>query len=476
MALLLVVSMLALGLRPGKLTVAGSDAPQYLQGAYHLAHHQTFTQNITPDYAPPAIGREPGYAVFLAGLMVIDPGFGQYRPACSEAGNSCDPKIFRAASLANLALIGLAGVTMFCVGFLVCGTVWAGVIAGGYLLLNFQMNKGWVDPVSDRLAVFLISLCLLAVAWAWRGERPWRWALVGLALAALTLTKAVFLTYVVLACIAAAGVAIRSARLRRKLGYALAALAVSYGIVVGGWMVRNWSVEGNFRLTDARGGIALSTREVFNHMTAQQYGAAFVYWLRGPGAGLARKLYPADVVEPFDLDRPGGFYDRGQNGYPDRVAEIMTTRGLDAPTASAIVDHQIVAAILERPFTHLATTLPLFWRGIWIDEFIVLGLPLFFWVGVRAVRRGQWLVLMLLSIGAYNLLFYAAFSLNISRYQMTAVPELALAVAVAASELLHRRRYVTPGRHGTSQQQPSALDRHGPPDPGRGHIGGASSP
>jgi len=440
MALLLAVSMVALGMRPGTLTVAGSDAPQYLQGAYHLFHHQTFTQNETPDFAPPAIGREPGYAVFLAGLMAIDPTFGRYKPVCSLVNDACDPKIFRVVGLANLALIGLTGLTMFCVGLLVCGNVWAGVIAGGYLLLNFQMNKGWGDPASDRLAVFLVSVNLLAVAWAWRGDRAWRWGLVGLALALLTLTKAVFLTYFVLVCVAAAFVAIRKVAVRRKIASALAIAIVGYGVLVGGWMVRNWSVEGNLRLTDARGGIALSTREVFNHMSPQQYGAAFVYWLRGPGVGLARRMFPAEVVEPFDLDRPGGFYDRGQNGYPARVAEIMATRGLDAPAAGAIVDHQIITAILERPFTHLLTTLPLFWRGIWIDEFIVLGLPLFFWVGFRAARRRQPLLLMLLSIGAFNLLFYAAFSLNISRYQMTAVPELALAVAVAATELLERRR------------------------------------
>jgi len=312
------------------------------------------------------------------------------------------------------------------------------VIAGGYLLLNFRMNKGWVDPVSDHLAVFLISVTLLAIAWAWRGGKPWRWGLVGLALALLTLTKAVFLSYAILAGLSAGCIALGRPVARRQIAEALAIAALAYGLLVGSWMVRNWTVDGHLRLTDARGGIALNTREVFNHMTPEQYGAAFVYWLRGPGVGLAQRMFPADVVAPFDLHQPGGFYDRGQNGYIARVDALMAARGLDQTSAEAIVDAQIIGAILDRPLTHLLTTVPLFWRGIWIDEFIVLGLPLFVWVGVQAVRRRQFLVLTLLSIGAFNLLFYATFSLNISRYQMTAVPEIAMAVAVAAMGLVRR--------------------------------------
>lgn len=433
LALVLAVSMLTLGLKPGKLTVAGGDAPQYLDAAYHLFRYHAFTQEETPLPAPPAIGREPGYALFLAGLMAIDPDFARYSPDCLSTSAGCDPRMFRVASLANLALVGLAGIVMFQVGLMACGSAWSGLIAGGYLLLNFQMNKGWVDPVSDRLAVFLVTLALLAVVWAWRGGKTWRWGLVGLALAALTLTKAVFLTFVLLVSAAAVVAMFRLPEARRRIGAALALAMIVYAGLVGGWMARNWSVDGRLCLTDARGGIALSTREVFNHMTPEQYRAAFVYWLRGPGVGIARRLYPAEVVDPFDLDRPGGFYDVGQNGYNARVAEIGRAQGLTAPVAAAIVDHQLIRAILARPLTHIATTLPLFYRGIWIDEFIVLGLPLFLWMLVRAVRRRQMLTVLLLSLGAFNLLFYAAFSLNISRYQMTAVPSIALAVAVAAA-------------------------------------------
>ena len=162
---------------------------------------------------------------------------------------------------------------------------------------------------------------------------------------------------------------------------------------------------------------------------------SFVYWTRGFGAGLARRHFPPEVVAPFDLGQPGGFYDVGQNGYPPRLAAIRAAEGLDEVAAVKRLDNQLIAAILERPFTHLATTLPLFYRGIWVDEFIVIGLPVFAAVLIGALRRRDWLVAALLSVGAFNLLFYPLISLNITRYQMTAVPALAVACGVA----LHRR-------------------------------------
>ena len=43
------------------------------------------------------------------------------------------------------------------------------------------------------------------------------------------------------------------------------------------------------------------------------------------------------------------------------------------------------------------------------------------------------LSLTLLSAGAFNLVFYAAFSLNIPRYQMTALPSVAIGVGYMAT-------------------------------------------
>jgi hypothetical protein len=88
--------------------------------------------------------------------------------------------------------------------------------------------------------------------------------------------------------------------------------------------------------------------------------------------------------------------------------------------------------------------LPIAWRGIWIDNFALFGLPCLIWMVVVAFRERNVLHIALLGIGFYNLLFYAAVSLDIERYQLTALPSVAIAVALAAGRLLVSRRRPEP--------------------------------
>lgn len=434
---LVIVSAIALSFKPGKLHLH-FDIEQYLDSAYHLAHHHVYTEADTASPAAPAIGREPGYPLFLAGLMLLDPQFGRFTPDCLKADNACDPSIYRSASLANLGFILGAGVLIYLVTLRLCGISWAALAAAAYMLFNFQMNKHWADPMSDRFAVLLVCIAMYAALCAWQRKTLMSWSLVGLALAALTLTKASFFSYCVLLAVVVtvAGLVIRIER--RRILASLAAAAIVYGAVVGGWAARNWTVSGQFRLTDLRGGIALSNREVFDHMSAQQYLASFVYWTRGFGETLARRLFPDEVLAPFDLYRRDGFYDRAQNGYPQRVREIAERRNISTFDAARAVDRSLVHAILDHPVSYVATTIPLLYRGIWIDEFAIIGFPLFCWVWVQSLRRRDALVIGLLSIGAFNWLFYASFSQDLPRYEMTAIPAVALAVGMASAAALKR--------------------------------------
>jgi hypothetical protein len=123
-------------------------------------------------------------------------------------------------------------------------------------------------------------------------------------------------------------------------------------------------------------------------MSLEQYAAAFVYWTRGFGDSLAEKIFSPEVVAPFDLGQVGGFYDTGQNGYGRRVNEIAQSKNISPNAAADELDRMLLADILTRPFTHIATTLPVFYRGIWIDEFIVIGLPVFVVMLARIMHDG----------------------------------------------------------------------------------------
>jgi hypothetical protein len=418
-----------------------ADSISYLSGAYHLRIHSVYSGEATDETVPPAIGREPGYSILLAAMMLVDSSFGSFRPSCLLQTGLCDSRIYRTPQWMNAGLIGAAGFTLFALVHRLTGRRLPALVSALYVLANVQMNKGFYDIISDPLAVWLTTLTMWLAAWAWQARpSPWRWACVGLGLAALTFTKAIFLYCALLVFVISLGICLIRSGYRRTVMPSLIAVTLAFALPTGGWLARNTSLIGVPVFTDLRSGIALSTREVFNHMSSEQYLTAFVYWTRGFGDGLARRIFPAEVVAPFDLEQPGGFYDVGQNGYGHQLAALEQEEGLGEAAAVKRLDRQLIAAILERPLTHLVTTLPVFYRGIWVDEFIVIGLPIFLITLIGAIRRRDGLIAALLGLGAFNLLFYALISLNITRYQMTAVPAIALACGLALHRWIETRR------------------------------------
>ncbi len=418
------------------------DGIEYLDAAYHLRNSLTYTSASSDASAPSMIGREPGYPTFLAMLMLADPGLDSYRPSCGRPGSGCEAAVFGILSIANRVLIEVTGLLSFLVSLRITRSPLAALGGTCIILLNSALLRLYAkDPMSDILAMTLVAIVMLAFLQAWDRHGHFRWGFVGLALAAPTLTKAVFLYFTILAVSASIVGLILQRQQARDSWRALTIVVVVYAAVMAGWMGRNQHVSGSFQLTDNRGGIALSTREVFDHMTPAQYGAAFVFWTPGVGPGLARRIFSPETVAPFDLYAPDGFYDVGQNRYAPRVAAVMQARGLDTLKAGHVVDRALIGDILRAPAAFAASTLPLLYRGLWIGPSAIGVLPMFWFLG-RALRFRQVPLVFLLGAGGYNMLFYALFSLNVPRYQITALPILALATALGLKAVLERWRSV----------------------------------
>ncbi len=413
----------------------GGDLPEYLMQAYNLTHHGLLTQ----DHAQPpraVLGREPGYPLLLAALMQSSVLAG-FQPACLAQPALCPRAMFRPVLAVGIGMVLAAAAVLGWAAFRLTGWRWAGVIGFGYLALNGPLWSWRHYPQSDYLALLLTSgLAALTVEWLRRGgPKAWRWATTtGLCLGALILVKAAFLWL-----------------LPHQAGLVLALAALPPLL----WMARNGVQVGAFALTDARSGIALSTREVFDHMGLRDWLCAWVYWIPGFGDDLARAIFPPAVWQPFMMDAPGGYYDLGQHRYPGLVQGVMAARGVPELAAQAMVDREMLGAILSRPFGYLASLPPLAWRGAWSDGFLLLGLPGLAVLLHRAWRSGEAAWLLAVLPGLFNLVFYPAVSLNIPRYQITAVPALALGAAWAAWRLwpllqpwaaaaLAKRRVVVP--------------------------------
>jgi 4-amino-4-deoxy-L-arabinose transferase-like glycosyltransferase len=260
----------------------------------------------------------------------------------------------------------------------------------------------------------------------------------GLLLAGLVLTKAAFLYAIVpvlVLCLAGAGLR----RHRRWLAPALL-VTIGFALPTAAWVVRNGEALDTWAVTEGRSGPILLTRERLNDMTAREYLIAFVYWTRGFGDNLAEDIFGPDSYRRLSVDTPDGFYGEALADYPRRVDAYAAEHGTTLAQARRLVDAEIKGDIVADLPRHLAVTLPVFYRGLWVDEFIVWTLPSLLWIGWLSLRRRACLALVWLYPAAFSLLFHALFTLNLPRFHIPATASLAIAGALAVGEIVDRRR------------------------------------
>jgi hypothetical protein len=162
------------------------------------------------------------------------------------------------------------------------------------------------------------------------------------------------------------------------------------------------------------------------------------------------------VWQPFQLDWPGGYYDVGQHRYVALGGAGRAGAGLSRPGRDGRRGPGPDRLFLERPLGWLASYPALFWRGMGADLFAVVGLPALVAAVVASWRLRDAALGLALAPGVFNLLFYPAISLNIPRYQFTAVPALALATAWVAWQWTRRRSPPRAARLTAGRGRPAA--------------------
>ncbi|MEW5727598.1 MAG: phospholipid carrier-dependent glycosyltransferase [Pseudomonadota bacterium] len=423
-----------------KFPTPANDSVDYLSYARSLYLSGSYAGTPEGPQADIRPGREPLYPLMVAVAARLYPPLATALVECSPPSDGCASG-FRALAFVNAALVAGTAVVAAMLAERLGGGRLAWVVAWGYIAFNFQSLKDVKYVISDYLAVFLAALAGLAlVAAVQRRESWWRWLAAGLALAALGLCKAIFVPFgaLVVAVLLAAGAWGLRRRGPRALAPALLVAAV-LAAVNGGWILRNvvWFGVAD----DGRSYVALSTREVFDHMRPDEHLAAWLWWTRGPGDDWAKGLLPRESWRRHEWYEADGFYLQGQNARnQERMARLMAG-GLDESQARKRMAGVIVGEILDHLPDYLLTMPVLFYRGIWFDEFIVFGLPMLVWGLGWAVKRRRWDVVAALSAGLWSLTVYPAISLNIPRYQLVAVTALAVAAGLGSERLwLARRR------------------------------------
>ncbi len=417
-----------------------SDENDYLAYAYGMLHHGVYGLSFGEGRPAPSFFREPGLPLLVAAVMAVDPTLRGVSPACwLGKPPACDTRPYRSLQWLNVLLVALTALAAGRTAFLLSGNWIVGLVGAGAIALNIQVQAIRYSIMSDYLAMLLAALIAWLAVVALRSQSRHAAAGCGLALAALVLTKAVFLYFLVFAIVAVVGFAVF--RSLRPVWIAASVFIVAASAPVLGWMAYHKASGGSFAIVDSmRSAIALSGRERFNDMTAPEWATSFLWWTRAVGDNIARRHLPADLHRRIDDGNKDSLFQSGEARFYSLRDARMKQPGIGIKVADTAVMRDMAGRILDRPFKHLAVSLPLAYRGIWIDEFAVLSVPSLFVVLIMALRRRQWTTLAVFSPGLYSLMIYPLASVNLPRYQMTAVPLLALVLALAVGLYLDRRK------------------------------------
>jgi 4-amino-4-deoxy-L-arabinose transferase-like glycosyltransferase len=434
------------------------DAAQNLWTMLNLERHGTFSLSEAVPVVP-TMQREPLPAVVGAlALRIEDALIGQAPAAEYFSGTRA-----RALKYQNVLWLTVLSAGVFasaCVmGLPFWGAV-ACVLLSNLLLLDSEYRFYMLDSIltESAAAAFLIwGSVLLAL-----GRSARRDVLIvaaGLCFGALTLVKAAFLYVTVGLVVVLPTLALLTRQPVRKAAVQAALLALAAAVIVLPWMLRNERLIGYFGVA-GRGGEAVWTRAVLDGMTSDEYRGTFYAWAPYPFGGLARRMlgysksdlelggrlqrindgpshFALQDVAAEDAGRPHATFTYYRRSRAERVILVRNYAAAGNPQPWMAADRQLMQrgehAILERPWSHLALSLPMMWRGGYI-AFPPLAIA--FLLSFRRRREALlWVVLPSLAV----VLFYALASPFEPRYAMPAYPLVVVVLALGAAKWRHHR-------------------------------------
>ncbi|APH71462.1 hypothetical protein [Aquibium oceanicum] len=395
----------------------GTDGLQNYRAAYHLISKGVFA--IDAQGSIPSMTREPLPGFLLAGYLLL---------AFDDAESANPEKVNGTAEVVevkrfNLIWPVLAAGFCFVGGWQLTGSraaALASAAIGGVALASWDF--GLNSMYTEAMAGVLMLASSSAAFWMVRIRSVLSAIAFGLAFGLLALTKAIAATVFLAALPLAVGLTWWASGDWRQAGKVLAAAFVAYAFIVGPWLVRNVAHFGEPSIA-MRGSRVLLYRSMLNEMPAETYRASFYVWapreirpalgalfgfsnadMQKGGAGAALNRGPSDFMaedrEAERLGRPDlatSYLWKMRAEHRVLVQKIREEEGASVPVARILAEDrmksQAAAMIRAHPVNHLTAMVPLFWRGLWIENAIVwwlgpimvLALPGLFLLG--AVRR-----------------------------------------------------------------------------------------
>ncbi len=239
----------------------------------------------------------------------------------------------------------------------------------------------------------------------------------GVIMALLTLTRPEYPYLVIAGIVSLLVVAIW----RRELRYVTHALifVVAFSLAMSPWLIRNknhfnsWAVSaGNY------GEITLAYRIAYNDMDLKHWLSSFVYFLPDFGDSLTRRVFP-EAWYWREIDELNG-------SYQDLTNKMLTSVVRDGVTVADMIRDDVLGNFPK----HIATTIPLSWRGVFIAKY--WGLIAFFTYlvfQIKELRAGRYALAVVAAPTWILVGLHAGISINIPRYNLPLLTIYSLSLA-----------------------------------------------
>jgi 4-amino-4-deoxy-L-arabinose transferase-like glycosyltransferase len=411
---------IALTSRPAKRLI-DFDQSFYLTIAYDLAHHRIFSNGVFDDVdstraaPPPGMFFGPLFPALIVAAMKADARFAQAVTCATEANEkkrtleTCEvyarPIHVIHAVLLTLAVLAIAFSAEIIFSsravFFIAAIAGSAGLAAEAELLSYIMT--------ESLTFALYSFAALSLVLGWKRSRGYYFALAGLFLGLLCLTRPSFVVLVpvilLLIVVQARWLSAGGKIWGRALGFSAAVL-----IVIAPWVARNALALGKFSLTEEYGSATLIERMAFNDMTAKEFVLAFPYCLPEIGPWAVARLFGPQAMARFEWNAEQSFFDIGR---ARRMALAAEHKKLDPVVGSVIREE-----MREKWWRYVLVTLPLSWCGLWVGKlWSLVFIPLFAWACVAAVRRRPLFLLYALP-ALVMVALHAAVANHYSRYNL----------------------------------------------------------
>lgn len=411
------------------------DQVFYTTIAYDIERHGVFSSGIfddtdsTRDVPPPGMFFVPGYPLLILAAMKVDPRFGE-AVRCSVEGDhklrdetTCEdyalPIHLAHAFMLAVAVLAFAMAAELIFGgarvFWLTGVLAAASFAAHADLFSFMMT--------ESMTVALCSLVMLFALIAWKTSRIRDFAVTGLVLGLLCLTRPSFVVLcpllLVIALLNGLWVAPKPAR---PLLAAVLAFLAAFLAVVGPWMVRNQISVGKTGLTEEYGAAALIERFAYNDMTASEFARLFAYCVPVIGDTAFDKEGRAGSMHRFVYHTPDSIFHTGRG----RRDDLLQQHGRLDPVISTIVADEM----RTNWWRHLLVGIPLGWCGMWAGgPWALLTAPLFAFACVQAVRKRKPYLLLYAAPALAMLGLHALVANESTRYNLALIGPFCAAAA-----------------------------------------------